>query len=66
MDYNYDFIGQVFIVIETGNMVFKPKNIVRVFTNQYAADQYAWDFNEKAKEWGIRQRYAVICRSLCE
>ena len=66
MAYNYSYIGDVFIVIETGNMVFKPKNIIRTFSNQYAADQYAADFNEKAKKWGIRQRYAVICRSLCE
>lgn len=66
MTYNYSYIDDIFIVIETGNMVFKPKHIIKIFSNQYAADQYAADFNERAKKIGIRQRYAVICRSLCE
>jgi len=66
MEVSYDYIGDVFIVIETGNMVFKPKHIIKVFTNQYLADQYAADFNERAKKIGICQRYAVICRGLFE
>ena len=60
----FEYVDMVFIVIQVRSNP-KEKEIMAVFTSQYAADTYAWDFNEMARKSGIPQRYAVICRSLC-
>ena len=60
----FEYVDMVFIVIQVRSNP-KEKEIIAVFTNQYAADAYAWDFNEMARKAGVPQRYAVICRSLC-
>lgn len=62
MKNNY-YVGDVFVILEVNE---NRRDVVNVYTNQYAADQVAWDFNQKAKNAGIPQRYAVICRSLYE
>lgn len=66
---NEYYVGDVFIVIEiapddnSSNII---TNVVNVFSSQYAADQTAWDFNERAKKANLPQRWSVICRSLYE
>ena len=63
MKNNYSYIGDVFIVLEVDS---KHKNVMNVFSNQYAADNCAFKLNEAAKEAKLPQRFAVICRSLYE
>jgi len=65
---NSYYLGDVFIVIEVAGAddSITNYNVVKVFSNQYAADQCAWDFNQRAKKANIRQRYAVIYRDLYE
>ena len=62
MDTNY-YKGDVFITkFINGN----DEYIEDVYTNQYAADQAASNFNQKAIEKGIAGRMKVICRPLYE
>jgi len=63
MKNSYSYVGDVFIILRVDS---KSKNVINVFSNQYAADDYAHRLNEAAKEAGLPQRFAVICRSLYE
>lgn len=64
-----NYVEDVFIVIEVGNLqesISKVTFVVKVYSNQYAADDCAYKLNEAAKRAGLPQRYAVICRGLYE
>ena len=63
MKNNYSYVGDVFIVLEVDS---KSKDVINVFSNQYAADDCAYRLNKAAKGAGLPQRFAVICRSLYE
>lgn len=64
VDKTLTLVGDVCITIIVYGDEENQFDVEDVYTNQYLADQAAAMFNKKAKKNGLRERMAVICRSL--